>query len=403
MSKQLDAKTAHAHLRQALALLRETECNAVTLFAEIMRRCLFRELGFATIHIYASEALGFSRTKTYEFIRLSEALEKLPSLKASLASGELPWTKAREVVKVATPETEKRWIEIAGKKNRRELEAQVLRSRANRNKPKRNPAQCELLTEAPAATPLGNYARLSDPTPLSDPAPPPAAPSQSLTLRLSPMRRARFDALVEKLMRRFHCDREEILLIAMEALLGGGMQPSSGEEFTHGEGSAHAESPTHAESPAQIDRPAHSTRSSQSGKPAQGGLSPRGDAGTPYQIVIYRCERCAESAVGPERKALGTAETAQVECDCKFLEPGKRNRRSIPPSRRRAVLLRDGYRCRTQGCGSASFLEVHHLLARGKGGGKGGGNEDGNLITLCSSCHLHLHERGGKGAPLRAL
>ncbi len=357
MSKQLDAKTAHECLRQALAALREAECNAVTLFAEIMKRRLFRELGFANIHLYASEALGFSRTKTYEFIRLSEALDKLPMLKASIESGKLPWTKAREVVKVATPTTEQRWIEIADKKNRRELEAQVILSRARRSKPKGNPAQRELLAEAHSTAA----------TPPSETAPPAAAPVQSLTLRLSPMQRARFDALVEKLMKRFHCGREEILLMAMEAMLDSGERASACD------------------------------RTAQRGAPLRGDSSPRGDSGTPYQIVVYRCERCAESAIGSERRRLNTAEKAQVECDCKTLEPGKRNRRSIPPSRRRAVLLRDGFKCRTQGCGSASFLEVHHLRARGKGGG----NDEQNLITLCSGCHRHLHERGGMGAPLR--
>ena len=38
MSIQLDAQTAHGRLRRALATLREAECSAVTLFAEIMRR-----------------------------------------------------------------------------------------------------------------------------------------------------------------------------------------------------------------------------------------------------------------------------------------------------------------------------------------------------------------------------
>ncbi len=365
MSKQLDAKTAHDRLRRALAALREAECNAVTLFAEILKRRLFRELGFANIHLYASEALGFSRTKTYEFIRLSESLNKLPQLKASLESGKLPWTKAREVVKVATPHTEQRWIEIAAKKNRRELEAQVVLSRARRNKQKRNSAQRDLLAEAPATA-----AR-----PPVESAPPAAAPVQSLTLRLSPMQRARFDALVEKLMKRLHCGREEILLMAMEAMLISGAKPVSGEKAAHTETLAHC------------------------AKPARSDSSPRGDTGTPYQIVIYRCETCGQSAVGPMRQPLSMAETAQVACDCRTLEPGKRNRRSIPPSRRRAVLLRDGFRCRTRSCGSSGFLEVHHLLARGKGGG----NDEGNLITLCSSCHRHLHGHGGKAAPLSEL
>ncbi|MBC8367262.1 hypothetical protein H8E52_07625, partial [bacterium] len=51
--------------------MRKAESAAVTLFAEILRGKLYRGLGYASIHLYAEEALGFSRSKTYEFIRLA--------------------------------------------------------------------------------------------------------------------------------------------------------------------------------------------------------------------------------------------------------------------------------------------------------------------------------------------
>jgi 5-methylcytosine-specific restriction endonuclease McrA len=365
MSIQLDAQTAHGRLRRALATLREAECSAVTLFAEIMRRRLFRELGFASIHIYAGEALGFSRSKTYQFIHLAESLGKLPRLKAGLESGKLSWTKAREVVKVATPKTEKRWLEIAASKSRRELEDQVALSRASRDRAQRDPGQGELLANpsvaeaAPSqAAPLQAMSPQAVPPQAVSPqaappqaVPPQAAPVQSLSLRLEPMQRARFDSLVEALMKRHHRSREEIVLMAMEAMLAGG------KKYT------------------------------------------RVDSGTPYQVIVHQCETCAASAVGPERRTLSAVERAQVECDLTVLEPGKRNRRSIPPSRRRAVLLRDGHRCRVRGCGRASFLEIHHLKARSRGGG----NREENLIAICSTCHAHLHERGGESVPLSKL
>ena len=183
MSKQLDAHSAHDRLRKALSTLREAECNAVTLFAEIMERRLFRELGYANIHLYATEALGFSRSKTYEFIRLAESLKNLPRLKAGIESGRVPWTKARELVKVATPESEKRWIEIAEGSGRRDLEKQVASSRARRDRSRDDCAQGELLSE-----PI-----------IGNPEPPAAAPAHSLTLRLDPMQHARFDALPTEL------------------------------------------------------------------------------------------------------------------------------------------------------------------------------------------------------------
>ena len=294
---------------------------------EILRRRLYRELGYASIHIYAQEALGFSRSKTYEFIRFAESLGKLPKLKAAVESGEMPWTKAREVVKVATAETEQSWLTMAGGKSRRELEKEV----AGRGGwAKANRGQGGLLK------PKG-------------PGPPRAAAGQSLTLRLEPVQRARFDAMVEKLMKRLHCSREQVLLMALESFLGND------------------------------------------------GKSTRVDGASPYQVIVYRCSDCGESRLGLEGRPLSAAESAQVQCDSQVLVSGQRNRRSIPPGRRRAVLLRDGHRCRTKGCNSTSFLEVHHRKSRREGGG----NEEGNLVTLFSSCHRHLHERGGQAPALR--
>ncbi|MBC8366595.1 DUF222 domain-containing protein, partial [bacterium] len=132
MSDQSNAKVVHERLLVALAAMRTAESQAVTLFAEVLKGKLYRGLGYASVHLYAEEALGFSRSKTYEFIRLAEALDELPGLKKSLASGELPWTKAREVVKVATPETEKEWLALAENKSRRDLEKEVVASRARR-------------------------------------------------------------------------------------------------------------------------------------------------------------------------------------------------------------------------------------------------------------------------------
>ena len=123
------------------------------------------------------------------------------------------------------------------------------------------------------------------------------------------------------------------------------------------------------------------------------------DAGTPYQVVVYQCETCAAKAVGPERSVLSAAESAQVDCDSQVLKPGQRNRRSIPPSRRRAVLLRDGHRCRVRGCASTGFLEVHHIKPRSEGGS----NELENMIVVCSNCHRQLHEHGGPARLQREL
>jgi 5-methylcytosine-specific restriction endonuclease McrA len=54
---------------------------------------------------------------------------------------------------------------------------------------------------------------------------------------------------------------------------------------------------------------------------------------------------------------------------------------------RRRVLERDGWRC--QDCGSSKNLHIHHLVKRSKLGD----DVEGNLVTLCASCHSKQHGR----------
>ena len=52
---------------------------------------------------------------------------------------------------------------------------------------------------------------------------------------------------------------------------------------------------------------------------------------------------------------------------------------------RQQVLRRDGWRC--QACGTMSNLEVHHKEFRSRVGD----DSEGNLITLCTTCHACVH------------
>ncbi len=121
----MSANDIHARLEAALRELQLAEKNAVLLFGEMMRRMLYQDLGYSSIQTYAAEALGFTPSKTSQFVRLAGALEELPRLRRSVAAGELGWTKAREVAKVATPESEERWITEAERSSSRSLEEKV--------------------------------------------------------------------------------------------------------------------------------------------------------------------------------------------------------------------------------------------------------------------------------------
>ncbi len=122
------AREADRSLRCSLTAMIEAKQCAVLWFADIMRRGLYRSLGYSSINQYAMKGLGFSKSRAGDFVRLARELKELPAVAEALASGELGYTKALEIIKVATPETEGKWLEVAGG-SRRDLVKEVKRAR----------------------------------------------------------------------------------------------------------------------------------------------------------------------------------------------------------------------------------------------------------------------------------
>ena len=114
------AASVHASLQKSLQVMDEAHQCAVLWFGDIMRCRLFREFGHSSINQYATQELGFSKSRTDDFVRLARRLENLPAVRDAVAAGDLGYTKAREIVAVATPETQDTWLEAA-KGSRREL------------------------------------------------------------------------------------------------------------------------------------------------------------------------------------------------------------------------------------------------------------------------------------------
>ena len=192
------AAHVHASLRSSLAAVDEAQKCAVLWFGEIMGRRLYRELGHASMNQYATEELGFSKSRTRDFMRLAKVLDGLPAVRAAVASGELGYTKAREVVGVATPETEDRWL-AAAKGTRKELVHEVKKAR---QAAKVDPGQGELLPAEPIVV----------------------APREMpvrFQMDLTPEQEARRAALVEKLHKLggVPTDRAELMLEALAALV----------------------------------------------------------------------------------------------------------------------------------------------------------------------------------------
>ena len=145
VSNQSAAKVHHSLLRSLKAMEQARHCS-VLWFAEIMRRHLFRQLGYSTINQYAMKELGFSKSRTGDFMRLARQLEKLPAVREAMSTGELGYTKAREIVSVATPETQGAWLEAA-KGTRQKLVTEVKKAKRAATV---DPGQGELIPNSPA-------------------------------------------------------------------------------------------------------------------------------------------------------------------------------------------------------------------------------------------------------------
>jgi hypothetical protein len=334
------ADAVDAALRQALAVADQAHRCAVLWFAGVQRRELYRVLGHASLELYAVHRLGFSRNRFWQFKRLADDLDRLPSLREAVAEGRVGWTKAQQVARVASSQTEADWVERAGQCGRRELAAAVTAevarvrgvarevARGNARGDARgvthgeapgmcagstaclnnNAGQLALGLGAPVA---GTATSVTATTTAPSPSMPDTAIPATVTLRADALQVARFEALVERARRQgrvpAQAGRMELVLAALERLVDG-TSDDCGEE-------AHR---------------AHRA---------------------PVQIVVHQCPDCAAATVTTAvgERPLAPAQVAAIACDAQVLEPGRPNRATIPPRVRRAVLARDRHRCATPG------------------------------------------------------
>ena len=126
MKTDLDRATALSErLVAARRHHRRAEHSLAVLLTELATEELFRPLGYVSLEDYAGSVLEISARHARELVRIGRALPGLPKLAATFAAGELDWTKARELVRVATEATEEAWLQRARDVPCRILERQV--------------------------------------------------------------------------------------------------------------------------------------------------------------------------------------------------------------------------------------------------------------------------------------
>ncbi|HEX4338431.1 MAG TPA: hypothetical protein VH062_21140 [Polyangiaceae bacterium] len=128
-SEDSGEKSEWVRAHEALSLLARERAAADAAegrwFLAALRSAAHVHLGYGSFGEYIERLFGYKPRSTEEKLRVAEALEVLPVIAQGLASGELNWSAARELTRVAVAETESAWLDVARGKTVHQLEALV--------------------------------------------------------------------------------------------------------------------------------------------------------------------------------------------------------------------------------------------------------------------------------------
>ncbi len=289
-------------------------------------------LGYGTFNEYVERLFGYSPRSTQEKLRVAEALEDLPALAEALGSGELNWSAARELTRVAVPDTEREWLAVAAGKTVHQLETLVNGKRPGDlpTTPARPEVTSHVLRFEVTAETLALFPPVGD-----------RAARREAMLRLRRDTGSSLDDDAALMMMARHVlggptdDGRSSYQIALNVCpeCGAGAQRASGELVSVG----------------------------------------------PEVVAMADCD-------GQHLPSLNAGSAANDAAGAHVGGP-TRATQTIPPATRRAVLQRDHHRCQVPGCRNCAFVDVHHIEPRSEGGS----NDPDNLITLCGAHHRALH------------
>ncbi len=381
----VDYREIDRELRRIAKRKAALDIEEATWLREAEKQRIWRKLGYSTALEYLEDVFGYAPRTAMERLRVAKELGDLPALEAAVRDGELPYSAARELTRVMTPDTEAAWLTSARGKNLRDIEELVAgRKKGDTPDAEKNP---ELV-------------------------------KRKRVLELSP----RVDALVEQCRAVLanelgsHVDDEVLTETLCRCFLAGGAV-----EGDTGDTNAGAENgkTTKAKAP----RPANRIVSFKCESCARAWQQSRGRMVelTADEIALAECD-CetvywADESCLEQSEQLATPQTEQraprepspsvdrlVEAPgTPTLEPrsmprlqqritpnlSQRATPNIPQRIRNLVWARDRGRCRVPGCRATRCLDVHHIRPRSEGGD----HDPANLVVLCSG-HHKLHHAG---------
>lgn len=326
----MSTESIHIALRRARNAHASAEHDLAVLLCRLHASGLYAERGHSSVVQYAEVELDLTPRHTMELVAIGRKLPKLPALAAAFASGQLGWTKARELIKVATPETDSEWVTRARTATSRDLEALVAHTRPG-EKP---PDPRTQLSRGPVRSVLRFELDVAD---------------ADIVRRALRLLRLEGEHGVET-------SDAQLLTEMARRLLASENAPQV---------------PAPAAADARYRVVVHTGRS---------------DAAVPQvgdtEVDTATAEMTACDAelltVGP-----ASADAAGVN------EGSDRLTHVVTPAVRRRVIHRFGDRCAVPYCRCRQFLDIHHVVPRSQGPTWG----EGGLLPLCPMHHRAVHER----------
>lgn len=353
-------------------------CRWLLLVAEFDRREAWRQWGCKSAAHWLSWQCGVELGPAREQVRVARRLTELPLVRDGFERGELSYSKARAISRVATPQTEESLVEMARHSTAAQLEKLVRAYRGVQS------AELEAANAAHARRFL-SWRWEEDGT-------------LSLKGRLGPEEGAAFIAAIEQEV------AEEWAAAAIESGRVSAETPDPALLATVG-GPSDEDAAARAEHPVLAGRGARSAdafaRLVEAARCARAAnRSPAGLA----QVVIHadedslradeihdRCHLEDGPAVPPETARRLTCDGSIVllrERAGRPLDVGRLTR-TIHPALRRALENRDGG-CTFPGCHQRRRLHAHHLVHWSRGGR----TDRDNLTLVCAFHHRLVHEGG---------
>jgi hypothetical protein len=329
--------------------------------------CGWHDQGAISCAHWLAWRLGWDPATAREKVRVARALGKLPAIDDALRTASLSYAKVRALTRVATPENEKRLLEMA-----------LLATGA----------QLEVLCRG--------YRRVVEgertPTP----------EERAVHHRLLRGGMVKLELVLEP-------DEADLILRAVERAREVRVQQERAEQARARQ--AEALKPEAPGAPVQAQTAGVSaetswpTRADGVVKLAESFLAGNpvsGTGGERFQVMVH----LGQEVLGPDGDWAATLEDGtrvsaetfrRVACDCGLVAAGRqgealnigRRARSIPPAIRRALMLRDRG-CAFPGCTHTSFLHGHHI----EHWLHGGETSLANVVLLCSFHHHMVHEGG---------